>query len=398
MSELRNSARLSTRVTLVLLGMSALLNMYSTQPILADVAQWAGTELRGATWTVSATTVGVVLTAPWAGMISDRWGRRRIILAALCCMALLSLGGLVAWNLASLLAIRAAQGMCCPFIFAVVVAYVGEEYAPPLAARLNSLYVAGTALGGFLGRMVAALIVETSGQWRLSFLGNALMIAGTWAVARACLPLERRFEARFHSAERGRGGAGIIFHNPRLLATVLLGATLLFQQVGSFTFASLTLARPPFSLPTGAVGLIFVIFLLPMLTTPLSGRLMQSRGELRVFALAQAVSVVGLAISLIPTVPAMVSGLAFSCVGVFAGQAAGTSMAGKLAPQARSAAVGLYLSGYYLGGALGASAPVGLYLAHGWEAVAILLMAVVSCGLVLGVGAWRGVKVVFSRH
>ncbi|WPF65489.1 MULTISPECIES: MFS transporter [unclassified Corynebacterium] len=390
MSEPRNILGLGEKVALVLLGMSALLNMYSTQPILEDVARWADTDIRGATWTVSATTIGVALTAPWAGMISDRWGRRRVILAALLCMAALSLGGLLAWNLPMLLTLRAAQGMCCPFIFAVVVAYVGEEYAAPVAARLNALYVAGTALGGFLGRMVAAVIVEATGQWRLSFLGNAVLIAVAWAVARGFLPQERRFGGNRRQPVDADGETTALYRNPRLLATILLGATLLFQQVASFTFASLTLTQPPFSLSTGAVGLIFVIFLVPMISTPLSGRLMQRWGNLRVFVLSQTVSAAGMAISLIPTLPAMTVGLMLSCVGVFAGQAVGTAMAGRLAPHARSTAVGWYLSGYYLGGALGAVAPVGLYLAHGWNAVAVLLVLVVGWGLALGTWAWRG--------
>lgn len=390
MNQPRDNAGMAVRATLVLLGMSALLNMYSTQPILADVAQWAGTDVRGAAWTVSATTIGVALMSPWAGMISDSLGRRRVILVALLGMALLSLGGLFVWNLPSLLVLRAAQGMCCPFIFAVVVAYVGEEYTPSLAARLNALYVAGTALGGFMGRLAAAVIVDATGQWRLSFLGNAALIAVTWAVARIFLPPERRFDPQ----ERGAASRGGIRRNARLLATILLGATLLFQQVAAFTFASLRLAESPFSLSTSAVGFIFMIFLAPMFSTPLSGRLMQRWGELRVLILAQTISAVGLMLTLIPTLPAMLLGLAFSCVGVFSGQAAGTSMAGKLAPQARSAAVGWYLSGYYCGGALGAMAPVGLYLAHGWNAVAILLMAVALCGMGLGVAAWRGVRVI----
>ncbi|MBC3185174.1 MFS transporter [Corynebacterium sp. zg-331] len=327
MSETRNTAGAPVRVALVMLGMSALLNMYSTQPILADVARWAGTDVRGAAWTVSATTVGVALVAPWAGMISDRHGRLRIILAALMAMTLLSLGGLFAWNLPALLVLRVAQGMCCPFIFAVVVAYVGEEYEPAVASRLNALYVAGTALGGFFGRMSAAVIVEYSGQWRLSFLGNAAILLATWAVVRSCLPAERSFVSRSRVKAETRGGR--LHTHLRLIATVVLGATLLFQQVASFTFAVLTLAGPPFFLSTGAVGMIFVVFLVPMLSTPLSARLMHRWGQTRIFVLSQSLSALGMVVSMIPTVPTMLMGLTVSCAGMFAGQSAATAMGRK---------------------------------------------------------------------
>lgn len=392
MSEARTSAGAATRIALVMLGMSALLNMYSTQPILGEVARWAGVGVETAAWTVSATTAGVALVAPWAGMLSDAWGRRRVILSAVLAMALLGLPGLVVNNFWLLLAMRFAQGMCCPFIFAVVVAYLGEEYAARQAARLNALYIAGTALGGFAGRMVAALVSEWTGQWRLSFLANTVVLLVTWAVAWFFLPPERRFVPQRWGRSTAVTGLspGSFLSRWRLPCTILVGATLLFQQTASFTFASLRLGEPPFSLSTSATGMVFLVFLLPMVTTPLSGRMMQRWGELRVFVLFQLVGAVGIAVTLIPALPAMLCGLALSCVGVFAGQAAGTSMAGRLLPGARSAAVGWYLSGYYLGGALGAVAPGRWYAEEGWGAVVAILLATVAAGTALGGIAWAG--------
>lgn len=310
MSEARTSAGAATRIALVMLGMSALLNMYSTQPILGEVARWAGVGVETAAWTVSATTAGVALVAPWAGMLSDAWGRRRVILSAVLAMALLGLPGLVVNSFWLLLAMRFAQGMCCPFIFAVVVAYLGEEYAARQAARLNALYIAGTALGGFAGRMVAALVSDCTGQWRLSFLANTVVLLVTWVVAWFFLPPERRFVPRRRGGNNAVTGLspGGFLSRWRLLCTILVGATLLFQQTASFTFASLRLGEPPFSLSTSAIGMVFLVFLLPMATTPLSGRMMQRWGELRVFVLFQLVGAVGIAVTLIPALPAMLCG------------------------------------------------------------------------------------------
>ena len=138
-----------TKSAVVLLGMTALLNLYSTQPILGDIAAWAHIPTTDAAWTISTTTAGVAITAPFAGMLSDRVGRRRVIVVAVATMAVLTAAALTSWSYPALLAFRCAQGMCCPFVFAVVVAYIGEEYEPSTASTLNALYVAGTALGGF---------------------------------------------------------------------------------------------------------------------------------------------------------------------------------------------------------------------------------------------------------
>ena len=379
-----------TKSAVVLLGMTALLNLYSTQPILGDIAAWAHIPTTDAAWTISTTTAGVAITAPFAGMLSDRIGRRRVILAAVAAMAVMTVAALTSWSYPALLAFRCAQGMCCPFVFAVVVAYIGEEYEPSTASTLNALYVAGTALVGFLGRMVAAILSDWTGSWRLSFLGNAVILAVTLAVTYWGLPPERQF---IRTVDRGVGGffvnAGRLLRKPRIVMTVLVGFALLFQQVASFTFASLALECPPFSLSTSTIGLIFVVFLIPTVTTPRFGALMDRWGPRWAFVASQSVSVGGLVLTLVPTIPTMIVGLALSCVGVFAGQAAGTLMVGRLATGARSTGVGLYLTGYYVGGAFGGVAPISFYSTAGWTAVVVLVLGVVLCAGVMGWWAWR---------
>ena len=379
-----------TKSAVVLLGMTALLNLYSTQPILGDIAAWAHIPTTDAAWTISTTTAGVAITAPFAGMLSDRVGRRRVIVVAVATMAVLTAAALTSWSYPALLAFRCAQGMCCPFVFAVVVAYIGEEYEPSTASTLNALYVAGTALGGFLCRMVAAILSDWTGSWRLSFLGNAVILAVTLAVTYWGLPPERQF---IRTVDRGVGGffvnAGRLLRKPRIVMTVLVGFALLFQQVASFTFASLALECPPFSLSTSTIGLIFVVFLIPTVTTPRFGALMDRWGPRWAFVASQSVSVGGLVLTLVPTIPTMIVGLALSCVGVFAGQAAGTLMVGRLATGARSTGVGLYLTGYYVGGAFGGVAPISFYSTAGWTAVVVLVLGVVLCAGVMGWWAWR---------
>lgn len=379
-----------TKSAVVLLGMTALLNLYSTQPILGDIAAWVHIPTTDAAWTISTTTAGVAITAPFAGMLSDRVGRRRVIVVAVATMAVLTAAALTSWSYPALLAFRCAQGMCCPFVFAVVVAYIGEEYEPSTASTLNALYVAGTALGGFLGRMVAAILSDWTGSWRLSFLGNAVILAVTLAVTYWGLPPERQF---IRTIDRGVGGffvnAGRLLRKPRIVMTVLVGFALLFQQVASFTFASLALECPPFSLSTSTIGLIFVVFLIPTVTTPRFGALMDRWGPRWAFVASQSVSVGGLVLTLVPTIPTMIVGLALSCVGVFAGQAAGTLMVGRLATGARSTGVGLYLTGYYVGGAFGGVAPISFYSTAGWTAVVVLVLGVVLCAGVMGWWAWR---------
>ena len=49
---------------------------------------------------------------------------------------------------------RFAQGLLLPPIFAVTVAYIGDEWPPAEAAGVVGIYGSGSALGGFCGRFV----------------------------------------------------------------------------------------------------------------------------------------------------------------------------------------------------------------------------------------------------
>ena len=74
-----------------------------------------------------------------------------------------------------------------PGVVAVLVTYIGEEWPPRRVPFIMSLYVSGTALGGFIGRLTAGLLADWF-SWRVSFLALGLAsLAGAAAVA-AWLP------------------------------------------------------------------------------------------------------------------------------------------------------------------------------------------------------------------
>ena len=88
-------------------------------------------------------------------------------------------------------------------------------------------------------------------------------------------------------------------------------------------------------------------------------------------------------------VGAIVAGLALSACAVFIGQSCATGAAASLGGTARSSAVGMYLTAYYLGGSVGGVAPAPLFARSGWAACVALLGAVVAASVAVAVPAWR---------
>jgi MFS transporter, YNFM family, putative membrane transport protein len=229
---------------LFLTGSYALLHIYATQPLLTDIAREYGVLPVQASWTITATTLAIALSAPLAGSRSDRLGRKRLIVPAMFTLAAITLLCAVAPDLTSLLVLRSLQGACIPFVFAVAVAYIDEEWGRLDSARINALYISGSVLGGFCGRFLSGIAASFAG-WRAAFAVLAVVGLLLSCAIALWLPKEKNFRPE-SSLLASLSGMRQHLGNVPLLATCLVGGTLLFAQVASFTYAALHLAAPPF--------------------------------------------------------------------------------------------------------------------------------------------------------
>ena len=285
-----------------------------------------------------------------------------------------------------MLAWRFWQGVFTPGIFAVTIAYVNDEWDQGVGAAMSS-YVAGTVLGGFSGRMISALVAAHS-SWRWSFVTLAAVDALCGAAMWAWLPRDRR-----HTRPRSGPSAAraMLRHlrNPPLAATYAVGFCVLFTLIATFTYVNFYLAAPPFRLGTTALGLIFVVYLIGAVVTPVAGRAIDRIGHRFTLVAAFGAGIGGICLTLAPHLAAVMLGLALTSTGVFIAQSAASSYVGRLAEGARGAAVGLYVMFYYTGGSFGAAVPGGFWKRGGWPATVALIAAIQLLTIALCVLFWK---------
>ena len=77
---------------------------------------------------VTASTLAVALAAPFAGVVADRFGRKRVIVPAAFLLAVPTLLAATAGSYGQLLFWRFLQGIFTPGIFGVIIAYINEEW------------------------------------------------------------------------------------------------------------------------------------------------------------------------------------------------------------------------------------------------------------------------------
>src|SRR5579862_947994 len=112
------------KIAIMAAGMSAFFNLYITQGLLPEFQRVFGASVGQVSLTVTVATLAVAFSAPFAGGLSDRFGRARVMITALVGLGLATLGATLAQSLPQLLVWRALQGLCIPGIFASAVAYI----------------------------------------------------------------------------------------------------------------------------------------------------------------------------------------------------------------------------------------------------------------------------------
>ncbi len=358
-------------VATMLAGMCTFLNVYSTQPLLPLLRETFHASELGVSLTVSATIFATALTAPFIGMIAERRGRKKVIVPSLFLLTVPTALAATSTSLGALIFWRFAQGIFVPGVVAVMLAYINEEWAGRGVGRAMSAYVAGTVLGGFLGRFISGM-VATHWHWRATFLVLAALNLIGAVVVRAWLPLAKNFVRAEHLQQVLDHAKGHL-RNRRLLANFGMGASVLCAIVGCFTYANFYLAAAPFYLNSAQLGSIFFVYLLGVVITPQSGRFLDHFGFRHTTVLYCAMMIAGLLLTLVQSLPVVIAGLAIFSSGVFVAQASATVQTGAIAGRARSSAAGLYVAFYYLGGSVGATLTDVFWRWKGWPGCVALL-------------------------
>ncbi len=338
--------------------------MYSTQAILPELSRDFDVSAAGAGLTVSVVVLCVALGG-WAwGPVSDRIGRIRAMRLASLLLVLPTVGVALAPTFALLLVCRGAQGLCMPGLLVVGAPYVVEVLIPRVGARAMGWYAAALVAGGLVGRVGVALASAVVG-WRVA-IGVLAVLPVAAALAMRGLHGDGARPERSGSTARG-------LLNPRLLMVAVAGAALFFTFVGTFTYVTYRLEKPPFSLSIQAASLVFLLWVVG-LASPVAGHAAERVGWRRLALVASGAGALGLALTLPEWLPVVVVGLALVATAMFAGYTTTQLGVGDAAHTDRGAATALYFSVYYGGGALGAFLPGLAWEAWGWAGVA-------ACGL-----------------
>jgi YNFM family putative membrane transporter len=375
------------RIAVVFCAVCAFLHLYSPQAVLPLMAQEFGVGAAGAGMIITASTLAVAATAPFTGALSDLLGRKRVIVAAMVLMMVPGVMLPLSGSMNELIFWRFVQGLLLPPIFAVAIAYIGDEWPPQQATGVVGMYTSASAVAGFLGRFIPGVLIAYVG-WRGGFLALAALTAVCLVIVAWLLPRERQFVRASNLAASLRQMVAHL-RNPKLLATYAVGFGVLFNFIAIFTYMSFHLAGPPFHRSAAFIGAIFVVYLAGAAAATLTGKAIAAMGRRAFVLCVLAAWTGGLLLMLLPSVAAIVAGLAIASICGVLTQASSTSFVAITAESGTSSAVGLYVTSFYIGGTFGGWLAGLAYETAGWSATVALVIGMIAVMALIVATFWN---------
>ncbi|QID19357.1 multidrug effflux MFS transporter [Nitrogeniibacter mangrovi] len=265
----------SIRVLAPILAALAALGPFSIDtylPAFHDIAADLGASRYEVQLTLTAYLIPFALMVFWHGALSDSFGRRRVILAALSLYAVASAVCALAPGIEWLWIGRALQGLCGGAGIVVGRAVVRDVLEGPQAQRLMShvvmMFAIAPAVAPILGGAILAVLPWQAIFWFLALLG-ALLGAVSYFKLPETHPPEKRQSLHPVNVARGYGS---VLRSGRFL---LIGAAIALNFNGFFLYV---LSAPTFLVDHLGVseqgfGWLFIPAMVGMMTGAwLSGR------------------------------------------------------------------------------------------------------------------------------
>lgn len=355
-------------------------NLYYAQPLIALIGHSTGMPAAAESSLVTVTQLGyaagLVLLVP----LGDIFENRRLIMATM------------ALNVVSLAGLALIPGLWPLFamMFVVGATSCAAQMIVPLAASLTAPRRRGAVVGNIMSGLLTGIVLARplssflAGYvgWRGVFGLSAAAVAAVLIGGAAIFP--RRRPAADHSyGELLRSLWRLFVEMPVLRRRSLYHAAMFGAFSLFWTGAPSVLLRPPFNFSTTQVALFTLAGVLGVFAAPIAGRL-ADRGHVRQGTIAaMSLVIVSFAIAALGRVrfwPLLVTGIVMD-LGVQANVVFGQREIYQLDERIRNRLNAVYMTTFFLGGALGSALTSPLLESVGWYGVCALGAAMPAVAL-----------------
>ena len=363
-------------------GFATFALLYCVQPMMPLLLQEFAINAAQSSLVLSVATamlaIGLLITGP----ISDRIGRKPVMVFALVCAALSTLASAVmpSWEL--VLATRALVGLSLSGLAAVAMTYLSEEIHPQHIGLAMGLYIGGNAIGGMCGRLISGVLIDFV-SWHTAMLciGGLALVAAVvfWKV----LPESRNFRAQTLNPRSLLNGFVMHFRDAGLPWLFLEAFLLMGAFVTLFNYIGYRLLAEPYHMNQALVGLLSIVYLSGIYSSAQVGALADRLGRRKVFWASIVVMAGGMLMTLASPLAMIIVGMLVFTFGFFGAHSVASSWIGRRALKAKGQASSLYLFSYYAGSSVAGTAGGVFWHMAGWNGIGLFIGSLLALALLV---------------
>ncbi|KTT02551.1 membrane protein [Pseudomonas parafulva] len=363
-------------------GFATFALLYCVQPMMPLLSKEFGINAAQSSLVLSVSTGMLALGLLVTGPISDRIGRKPVMVAALGCAALSTIASALmpTWEL--VLATRALVGLSLSGLAAVAMTYLSEEIHPQHIGLAMGLYIGGNAIGGMCGRLITGVLIDfVSWHAALLTLGSLALLAAI--VFWKALPESRNFQPQTLNPRTLVNGFLMHFKDAGLPWLFLEAFLLMGAFVTLFNYIGYRLLAEPYHMNQALVGLLSVVYLSGIYSSAQVGALADRLGRRKVFWASIVVMGGGLLMTLTQPLSLIILGMLVFTFGFFGAHSVASSWIGRRALKAKGQASSLYLFCYYAGSSVAGTAG-GVFWHHwGWNGIGLFIGCLLAVALMV---------------
>ncbi|MCG9543462.1 MFS transporter [Vibrio sp. Isolate33] len=357
-------------------------NLYYNQPILPKIGAELGLSSEQLGSIPAAGQIGYAAALLFLSPLGDKLPRKQLISIL---SVLLVLSSLVASNASSLLAMVLACfaiGLSAN-ITQQLIPFAASLSMPETKGRVIGTLMTGLTVGILLSRTVSGFVGEQYG-WRAVFIMSAALASLFGILLYVFLPSNKPTNNMPYLKLVG-SMATLVKQHAILRKSALTGALWFASFNALWATLALHVSEAPFNYNAQQAGLFGVVALAGVIGAKVSGAIVSKFGSRKMINMALVLIVVGFAVSGLfgDHLMGLIVGIILIDLGVFSAQVSNQVRVFSIDPQAQSRINGIYMLGYYLGGAFGSFSGVLSFEHFGWHGVAVFSALMVVASLVV---------------
>ena len=187
MAAIQNQSHEKLRAFTLLAGSSLTIMSGATiSPALPDIAEHFG-DVNNAEFltrlVLTMPALFIALGAPVAGMVVDRWGRKRLFLLMTILYAAAGSSGLYLDSIYSILAGRAFLGLAVAGVMTACTTLIGDYYSGPGRHHFMGLQASWIAFGGVAFQLAGGFLADVDWRWPFAVYLTSLIIVPGIAIS-----------------------------------------------------------------------------------------------------------------------------------------------------------------------------------------------------------------------